>query len=174
LSNDIGLKQMAIRFPRIPLSLLILAVLAGPLIGFGVFRLAAGVERDRAQAHLERQVAASALAIERELAADLEVLYAVKTLFETDQPVQYERFAAMAEPIFARHPCFQALEWVPRIAHRSRRAHEQKQSGREDGLENYLSSHPSRATNRRSGSTLARNRFAGRPSIVPPQAKRSR
>jgi PAS domain S-box-containing protein len=126
---------MAIRFPRIPLALLILAVLAGPVVGFGAYRLATAVERDRAQAHLDRQVAAAALAIERELAADLEVLYALRTLFEAGGPVAYERFTAVAEPILARHPSLQALEWVPRTAHGSRHAYEQ--SRREDGFDGY-------------------------------------
>ncbi len=126
---------MAIRFPRIPRAFLILAVLAGPFIGFGAYRLATAVERDRAQAHLDRRVAAAALAIERELAGDLEVLYAMRTLFEADGPVAHERFAALAEPILARHPSLQALEWIPRIGHASRHAHEQ--SRRRNGLGGY-------------------------------------
>ena len=126
---------MTRRIPRIPRQLLVLALLAGPVIGFGAYRLAAAVERDRAQVHLDRDVAAAALAIERELAADLEVLYALRQLFEAGGPVPRERFTAMAEPILARHTCLQALEWIPRIAHRSRHAHEQ--SGREGGLDGY-------------------------------------
>ena len=134
-SSDPGLTRMAIRFPRIPRVLLILAVLAGPVIGFGAYRLATAVERDRAQAHLDRRVAAAALAIERELAADLEVLYALKSLFEAGVLVPHERFVEVAEPILARRPSLQALEWIPRIDHGSRRAHEQ--SRREDGLDGY-------------------------------------
>jgi PAS domain S-box-containing protein len=126
---------MTRRIPRIPRQLLVLALLAGPVIGFGAYRLAAAVERDRAQVHLDRDVAAAALTIERELAADLEVLYALRQLFEAGGPVPRERFTAMAEPILARHTCLQALEWIPRIAHRSRHAHEQ--SGREGGLDGY-------------------------------------
>jgi PAS domain S-box-containing protein len=121
--------------PRIPRGLLVIAVLAGPVIGVVANRLGAGVERDRAQAHLDLRVAAAALTIERELAANLEALYALRPLFETDAPVPKERFAAMARPILARHTCIQALEWIPRIAHGSRHAHEQ--SEREDGLDGY-------------------------------------
>jgi len=125
----------ALRILRIPRGLLVIAVLAGPVIGVAANRLAAGVERDRAQTHLDSRVAAAALTIERELAANLEVLYALKPLFETGAPVPKERFAAMARPILARHTCIQALEWIPRIAHDSRQAHEQ--SVREDGLDDY-------------------------------------
>jgi len=126
---------MTRRIPHIPRQLLVLALLAGPVIGFGAYRLATAVERDRAQAHLDRRVAAAALAIERELAANLEVLYALRTLFEADGPVAHERFTAMAEPILARHSCLQALEWIPRTAHGSRHAHEK--SRREDGFDGY-------------------------------------
>lgn len=126
---------MTRRIPHIPRQLLVLALLAGPVIGFGAYRLATAVERDRAQAHLDRRVAAAALAIERELAANLEVLYALRTLFEADGPVAHERFTAVAEPILARHSCLQALEWIPRTAHGSRHAHEK--SRREDGFDGY-------------------------------------
>jgi PAS domain S-box-containing protein len=105
------------------------------VIGLGVYRLATEVERDRAQAHLDLRVAAAALAIERELAAGLEVLYALRPLFEAGVPVPHERFTAVAEPFLARHPSLQALEWVPCIAHGSRHAHEQDR--REDGFDGY-------------------------------------
>ena len=134
-SSDFGLTQMVIRIPRLLRSLLILSVLVGPAIGFGAFRLASEVERDRAQAHLGSRVGTAALAIERELAADLETLYALKALFEAGVPVTHDRFTAVAERILTRHPSLQALEWIPRIAHDSRRAHEQ--SRRENGLHGY-------------------------------------
>jgi PAS domain S-box-containing protein len=129
-SSGISLTLMAIRIPHVPRSLLVLAVLSGPMIGFGAFRLATGVERDRAQAHLDRRVASTALDIERELAADLEALYALKTIFEASGPVPHERFAAATAPILARRPSVQALEWIPRIAHDDRNSYEQKQRGK--------------------------------------------
>ena len=114
---------------------MVLALVAGPIIGFAVHRLASAVERDRAQAHLDRRVASAALAIERELGADLETLYALKALFEAGVPVTQKRFTAVAERILTRHPSLQALEWIPRIAHGSRRAHER--SRREQGFDGY-------------------------------------
>jgi len=134
-SSDPGLTQMVIRIPRLLRSLLILSVLVGPAIGFGAFRLASEVERDRAQAHLGSRVGTAALAMERELAADLETLHALKALFEAGVPVTHDRFTAVAERILTRHPSLQALEWIPRIGHGSRRAHEQ--SRRENGLHGY-------------------------------------
>jgi PAS domain S-box-containing protein len=137
LFSSIGtdLTLLAIRFPRIRRALFILAVVAGPAIGISAYRLATEVERDRAQAQLDRRVAAAALALERELAADLEVLYALRSPFETGVPVTSQRFEALAQPILARHPSLQALEWVPRIGHATRDVHEQ--SRREDGFEGY-------------------------------------
>jgi PAS domain S-box-containing protein len=134
-SSDPGLTQVAIRIPRIPRGFLILAVLVGPVIGVVAHRLAARVERDRAQAQLDRRVAAAALVIERKLAADLEVLYALRPLFESGAPVPPERFMAAAAPILARHPSLEALEWIPRIAHDVRNAFEQRQ--RENGFDGY-------------------------------------
>jgi hypothetical protein len=90
---------MRVRFPSIPRGLLIVAMLAGPVIGLVANRLATAVERDRAQAHLDRRVASAALAIERELAADLEALYILKFLFEAGGPVPRVRFSAVAESV---------------------------------------------------------------------------
>jgi PAS domain S-box-containing protein len=126
---------MRVRFPSIPRGLLIVAMLAGPVIGLVANRLATAVERDRAQAHLDRRVASAALAIERELAADLEALYILKFLFEAGGPVPRVRFSAMAESVLARHECLQALEWLPRIDRGSR--HEHEQSTREGGFDGY-------------------------------------
>jgi len=128
-------RLIAIRFPRIPRQLLVIVLLAGPLIGFAVHRLASAVERDRAQVHLNRRVAAAALAIERELAADLEILHALRPLFEAGLPVPQDRFMSAAKPILSRHSSFQALEWIPEIAIGARHAHEQ--SRRDDGFDGY-------------------------------------
>ena len=134
-SSSTYLNLMAFRIPHLPRSLLVFAVLAGPMIGLGAFRLATEVERDRAQAHLDRRVASAALAIERELAAELETVYALKALFEAGVLVTHERFTAVAERILTRHPSLQALEWIPRIAHGSRNGHEE--SWREQGFDGY-------------------------------------
>jgi len=118
-------------------------LLAGPLIGFAVHRFASAVERDRTQVHLNRRVAAAALAIERELAADLEILYALRPLFEAGLPVLQDRFMSASDPILARHSSFQALEWIPKIAVGARHAHEQ--SRREDGFDGYTILEPGAA-----------------------------
>lgn len=121
---------------RVPQGLLVLAILGGPVIGLSVFRLADNVERDRAQVQLERRVATAAFTIDRELSADLEVLYAVRSLFDLGPPVTRESFAQVALPFIARHPHIRALEWIPRVGRAERRVHEQRM--RDGGAVDYL------------------------------------
>jgi PAS domain S-box-containing protein len=114
-----------IHIPRISRGLLVLAILGGPVLGFSAFRLAGNVERDRAQVQLEHRVATAAFTIDRELAADLEVLYALRSLFELGPPVTRESFARATLPFLARHPYLRALEWIPRVSLADRQSHEQ-------------------------------------------------
>lgn len=125
----------AIRVPRIPRNLIVVALLLGPVIGFSVYRLAASVERDRTRLQLEVHVANAAVAIDSELTADLEVLYALRSLFDLGAPVTREAFEHMARPFLARHPLLRGLEWIPRVGRAERRAHEQRM--RADGYAGY-------------------------------------
>ncbi len=109
---------------RSPTLMLLLGLFIGPLLGFSVYRLAAAVERDRTQVQLERQAAAAAVAVDSELAADLEVLYGMRTLFELEGPVSRPVFTEIAEPVLARHPSLRALEWAPRVGRSERTGHE--------------------------------------------------
>jgi PAS domain S-box-containing protein len=134
-STRCRLRQHAVNIPRIPRSLLFIAILAGPVIGLAVHRLAAEVERDLHLAHIDRRLAAAAAAIESELRADLEVLYGLQSLFEIGPPVTREHFASTARPSLDRHPSIHALEWAPRITKAERLTHER--SVREEGLVGY-------------------------------------
>ncbi len=125
----------AFRIPRIPRRLLVVAVIAGPVIGLAVGRFALAVERDRAQAHLARRVAGAASSIESEMRADLEILYSMKSLFEAGVPVTRENFARVAEPFIVRHSCTQSLEWIPHVPQNLRSVHEE--SMRAGGFPDY-------------------------------------
>ena len=118
-----------IRPPSIALTLIMIAAVAGPVIGVGIYRVAVGVEWDRTEAHLERRVAAAASAIEREVGADLEVLYALRSWFELDVPVTRQRFTMTAQPFLDRHPSIKALEWAPRIARDEQQSRERSARG---------------------------------------------
>jgi PAS domain S-box-containing protein len=105
--------------------LIVLAILVGPIIGIVSHRLAVRVERSRVAAQLERQMATAASAIDSELAANFEVLYALRSLFDPGVQVTRETFAHMARPFLGRHPHLRALEWIPRIGLDERQLHEQ-------------------------------------------------
>ncbi len=126
---------MTISRPSIPHTLLLIAGVAGPFIGIAVKSAAVGAESDRMQRYLERRVAAAAFAIEREVVADLEVLYALRSWFDIGPPVTRLRFAVTARPFLDRHPTIRALEWAPRIARSDRQRHSQDARG--DGLAGY-------------------------------------
>ena len=128
-------KIRKIRIPPMPRGLFVLAILVGPVIGLAVHELAVRVEQGRAQTQLERQTANAAFAIESELAADVEVLYALRSFFGLGAPVTRGDFALMARPILDRHPHLRALEWIPRVDRDERRTHEQ--GVRDEGLAGY-------------------------------------
>ena len=128
-------KVWQIRIRRMPRGLFVLAMLIGPIIGLVVYQLATRVEHDRAQAQLERRTTSAAVAFESELAADVEVLYALRSFFDFGVPVTRAEFARMARPFLARHPHLRALEWIPRVGRDERRTHERDM--RDEGLANY-------------------------------------
>lgn len=117
---------MPIRLRHVPRALFVSAMIVGLLVGFGVHRMAAKVELDRAQAHLELQTAAAAFAIDSHLTADLEVLFAVRSLFESGVPVTPEGFARIARSFLARNQNLLAVEWMPRVGREERHILEQQ------------------------------------------------
>ena len=114
------------RFLRIPKTLFLLAILVGPVIGFGVYRLAVRVEHDKAQALLEDRAATAAFAIDRNVGTNLEVLFAVRSQFDSGGPVSRQSFAGVTKPFLSRHQSLRALGWAPRIGHGEQRAHEKR------------------------------------------------
>lgn len=63
----------------------------------------------------EKDVADKAAAIERELLINIEVLYAVKGLFDSSELVTLTEFTTLTQSFIARHPNIQALEWIPKV-----------------------------------------------------------
>jgi diguanylate cyclase (GGDEF)-like protein len=66
-----------------------------------------------------------ATALERELLANLEVLFALDSLFTNSDEVTASDFANLASGLLARNPNIQALEWAPRILDAQRKEYEQ-------------------------------------------------
>jgi PAS domain S-box-containing protein len=96
----------------VPLALVIAAGLAISLAGFVALR---GWERARLEAQFERRARGFAAAIEKGLASDLEVLYAIRALFEVSPRVDARAFRSFVEGSLRRNSNVQALSWNPRL-----------------------------------------------------------
>ena len=108
-----GTRPVASRRPplRIPLA----ALLAGVVLSLVLWQL---VERgeDRADEADFLHAAQNRInAVEREIDADIEVLYALIGLYEASQKVERDEFATMAGRFLARHSSLLALTWIPRV-----------------------------------------------------------
>ncbi len=68
----------------------------------------------------DREVSARAQRLKRAIDTDLEVVLALKGLFESFTSVSYGQFTVFAEQALARHPDIQALEWIPRVTSEER------------------------------------------------------
>lgn len=74
----------------------------------------------------EKDVADKVAAIERELVINIEVLHAVKGLFDSSEFVTHEEFSLLTRSFIARHPNIQALEWIPKVEGKDRNEFEAK------------------------------------------------
>ncbi|WP_394391567.1 CHASE domain-containing protein [Shewanella woodyi] len=63
----------------------------------------------------KRDVDDKAMALERELLTNLEVLFAIKSLFNSSEEVTANEFENLASDFLARHHDIQALEWAPKV-----------------------------------------------------------
>ncbi len=79
------------------------------------------------ESDFKRDVDDKTAALERELLINLEVLYAVKGLFDSSDEVSYVEFASLASSFLVRHPNIQALEWIPRVSREERAGLEAQQ-----------------------------------------------
>ena len=66
-----------------------------------------------------------AAALEREILLNIEVLHAIKGLFDSSSNVTSKEFSRIARSFLARHQDIQALEWVPRVLSSERLAFEE-------------------------------------------------
>ncbi len=65
-----------------------------------------------------------AAALERELLLNIEVLFAIKGLFDSSDDVSSAEFNRIAHSFLVRHQDIQALEWAPKILENQRLAYE--------------------------------------------------
>lgn len=63
-----------------------------------------------------KEVNEKAVALERELMVNVEVLYAIKGLYNSSDQVTYAEYSRFAQSLLERHNDIQALEWVPKVS----------------------------------------------------------
>ncbi len=105
-----------------------LSVIAIGLLGCGLsatlsFRLR-DAERATLDLEFRRIVDEQVASLEREMALNIEVLFAIHSLFAASDAVDNEVFATITRGILPRHQGIQALEWIPRILDSERGAAE--------------------------------------------------
>ncbi|ACA85094.1 diguanylate cyclase domain-containing protein [Shewanella woodyi] len=76
-----------------------------------------------------------AAALEREILLNIEVLYAIKGLFDSSSEVTSQEFSRIARSFLVRHHDIQALEWVPKVTSDQREAFEAAQRRESPGFE---------------------------------------
>lgn len=70
-----------------------------------------------------------AAALERELLLNIEVLFAIKGLFDSSSEVSPAEFNRIAHSFLVRHQDIQALEWAPKVTGGERAAYEEMKRG---------------------------------------------
>jgi len=133
--NPAGVVIGSLSFGRFFWSVAAILVLAGPLLGLAVNRIVSLSEDTRAQVRFDEVVSESAYLLEKELAAFSEVLVLTGAFFESSEYVTRGEFADFTRNALMRHPCIQAIEWIPLVPKTQRALHEQ--TARDEGLTDY-------------------------------------
>ncbi len=86
------------------------------LVAWGVYQY----EDSTIQLKFKNDVDEKIASIERELIVNLEVLYALKGLWDNSKAVSLSEFTGYSQAFLSRHKSIQALEWVPKVIHNQR------------------------------------------------------
>ncbi|MEC4727486.1 diguanylate cyclase [Shewanella sp. D64] len=95
--------------------ILFIAILVG--VGFSVYigRSLYNKESTAIELDFKKDVDDKAAALEREILLNIEVLHAIKGLFDSSSDVTSKEFNRIARSFLARHQDIQVLEWVPKV-----------------------------------------------------------
>lgn len=107
----------------------------GVLLSISSFTLVSQSVEERAALELERRASDFTLALNQSIARDVEVLQHIVSLFDSSERVMRDEFRLFTQRALAAHPGIQALEWIPRVPHAARGAHEA--AARADGLTGF-------------------------------------
>ncbi|BAJ00565.1 CHASE domain-containing protein [Shewanella violacea] len=106
--------------------LVLFSILVGIILSGGLGYSFYQNETQAIESDFRRDVDDKAAALERELLINLEVLYAVKGLFNSSDDVNEAEFKQLASSFLVRHQNIQALEWIPRVSLEQRDKYEQQ------------------------------------------------
>ncbi len=111
-----------------------------PLVGaFGLcvlaFVFASRAENQEIQRAFDVKASELQNRIELELHADRELVFSIRSLFDSSQQVDRDEFGLFVAHALETHTGLQAIEWVPRVPHEERVAFEERARG--DGLSDF-------------------------------------
>lgn len=100
----------------------IIGISLSTLLGWSFYETETkAIEKD-----FENDVNDKAAAIEREVMLNIEVLRAIKGVYDVSEHVSADQFHKITQDILVRHKDIQALEWIPKILKNEREAFEAK------------------------------------------------
>ncbi len=74
-------------------------------------------EQDRIDAQVKSSMDQSAQRLEVQMAADLEIIRALKAVFDTDSELSREAFSRLAKDAIARRPTIESISWKRHVRH---------------------------------------------------------
>ncbi len=98
----------------------VLIAMVGIMLTMVIWLLLLQDEHKVRSARFEMLARERGLAIERELAADIELLHSIRAFYAGSSHVDRHEFSVFAHPLLERHKSVLALEYVPRIGHTNR------------------------------------------------------
>lgn len=93
----------------------LLAAAIGIALSVGAFILLLNVERHDIEENFEGTASDRALALESSIAANVEALEDIRSLYKVSEAVERHEFRAFIEHELEESPGIQALEWIPRV-----------------------------------------------------------
>jgi two-component system, NtrC family, sensor kinase len=110
-------------------------VVAGTLLSAVAFATLRSLEIKTAHASFDGVAQERFDALEANVTLTINSLVSVGALYDTSHPIKREEFDRFTAPLRARNQAIQALEWIPRVAKRSRQKYEE--DARRDGFPSF-------------------------------------
>ncbi|MBU1699078.1 MAG: SpoIIE family protein phosphatase [Candidatus Eisenbacteria bacterium] len=115
--------------------IIIVLILLGPLLGMLTYQVVGRQEREELLAHCGDYLSERVSSLEIKMSNLFEVLYGIRSLFDSSTDVSRQEFRSFTARAISRHPSIKALEWIPRIPGDMRTNFESH--ARASGFENF-------------------------------------